>query len=141
MSNVLAHREQFHQSRLIENVVPSSAQYQNTLHQVTNYFVAQGSSLAQAQQQAIAWIGQQVQAQASLLGFMDAFWVLMLISLSAVPLALSLRKVKLGAPPPRLTESCPLGRRRLKDVGQDGRASPHAPRPSPASASALSPSR
>jgi MFS transporter, DHA2 family, multidrug resistance protein len=27
---------------------------------------------------------------------MDAFWVLMLISLSAVPLVLSLRKVKLG---------------------------------------------
>jgi MFS transporter, DHA2 family, multidrug resistance protein len=37
-----------------------------------------------------------VQAQASFLGYMDAFWVLMLISLSAVPLALSLRKVKLG---------------------------------------------
>jgi MFS transporter, DHA2 family, multidrug resistance protein len=29
---------------------------------------------------------------------MDAFWVLMLISLSAVPLALALRKVKLGGP-------------------------------------------
>jgi DHA2 family multidrug resistance protein len=100
VSNVLAHREQFHQSRLVENVVPSSAQYQNTLHQVINYFVAQGSSLAHAQQQAIAWIGQQVQAQASLLGFMDAFWVLMLISLSAVPLALSLRKVKLGGHAP-----------------------------------------
>jgi DHA2 family multidrug resistance protein len=29
---------------------------------------------------------------------MDAFWVLMLISLAAVPLALILRKVKLGGP-------------------------------------------
>ena len=63
---------------------------------MTNYFTAQGSSLAQAHQQAIQWIGQQVQAQASFLGYMDAFWVLMLISLSAVPLALALRKVKLG---------------------------------------------
>jgi DHA2 family multidrug resistance protein len=27
---------------------------------------------------------------------MDAFWVLMLVSLAAVPLALALRKVKLG---------------------------------------------
>lgn len=34
--------------------------------------------------------------QASFLGYMDAFWVLMLISLAAVPLALTLRKVKLG---------------------------------------------
>ena len=30
--------------------------------------------------------------------YMDAFWVLMLISLSAIPLALTLRKVKLGGP-------------------------------------------
>jgi MFS transporter, DHA2 family, multidrug resistance protein len=96
VSNVLAHREQFHQSRLIEHAIPSSVQYQDTLQQATSYFVAQGSSLIQAQQQAIAWVGQQVQTQASFLGYMDAFWVLMLISLAAVPLALTLRKVKLG---------------------------------------------
>ncbi len=100
VSNVLAHREQFHQSRMIEHAIPSSVQYQDTLHQATNFFVAQGSSLIQAQQQAIAWIGQQLQAQASFLGYMDAFWVLMLISLAAVPLALSLRNVKLGGPAP-----------------------------------------
>jgi DHA2 family multidrug resistance protein len=96
VSNVLTHREQFHQSRLVENVIPSSVQYQDTLHQVTSYFVAQGSALAEAQQQAIAWIGQQVQMQASFLAYMDAFWTLMLISLAAVPLALILRKIKLG---------------------------------------------
>ena len=100
VSNVLAHREQFHQSRLVEHAIPSSPQYQDTLHQVTNYFVAQGSSLAQAQQQAINWIGQQVQTQASFLGYMDAFWVLMLILRAAVPLALILRKVKLGGHAP-----------------------------------------
>jgi DHA2 family multidrug resistance protein len=98
VSNVLTHREQFHQSRLVEQVIPSSPQYQDTLQHVTNYFTANGSSLAQAHDQAIQWIGQQVQIQASFLAYMDAFWVLMLISLSAVPLALSLRKVKLGGP-------------------------------------------
>jgi DHA2 family multidrug resistance protein len=98
VSNVLAHREQFHQSRLVDNVIPSNVHYQDTLQQVTNYFVAQGSSLIQAHQQAIAWIGQQIQAQSSFLGYMDAFWVLMLISLVAAPLALTLRKVKLGGP-------------------------------------------
>jgi DHA2 family multidrug resistance protein len=98
VSNVLTHREQFHQSRLVEQVVPSSTTYQDALQQITNYFTAHGSSLAQANGQAIQWIGQQVQSQASFLGYMDAFWVLMLISLSAVPLALALRKVKLGGP-------------------------------------------
>jgi MFS transporter, DHA2 family, multidrug resistance protein len=31
---------------------------------------------------------------------MDVFWVLMLISLAAIPLAVILRKVKLGGPAP-----------------------------------------
>ncbi len=99
-SNVLAHREQFHQSRLAEGVIPSSVAYQQTLDHMTQFFVAQGSSLVQAKQQAFAWIGQQVQQQASLLAYTDVFWTLMLVSLAAVPLALMLRKVKLdGAAP------------------------------------------
>ena len=64
-----------------------------------DYFTAHGSSLAQAQQQAFAWIGQQVQTQASYLAYVDVFWTLTLISLAAVPLALTLRKVKLGGAP------------------------------------------
>jgi DHA2 family multidrug resistance protein len=95
-SNVLAHREQFHQSRLAADAIPSGIPYQQTMQQLIHYFTAQGSSIAQAQQQAIAWIGQQVQAQASLLAYIDVFWTLMLVSAAAVPLALLLRKVKLG---------------------------------------------
>jgi MFS transporter, DHA2 family, multidrug resistance protein len=99
-NNVLAHREQFHQSRLIELVNTSTTQYQHAFQQVTGYFAAQGASLAQAQQQAFAWIGQQVQTQAAFLAYIDVFWVLTLISAAAVPLALVLRKVKLGGPAP-----------------------------------------
>jgi DHA2 family multidrug resistance protein len=99
-SNVLWDREQFHQTRLVSQAIPSSVQYQDTVHQVTNYFVAQGSSLWEAKHQAIQWIGQQLQAQASFLGYMDVFWLLMVISLATVPLALTLRKVKLGGSAP-----------------------------------------
>jgi MFS transporter, DHA2 family, multidrug resistance protein len=67
---------------------------------VTQYFVSQGSSLIQAKSQAFAWIGQQVEVQASLLAYVDVFWTLMLISLAAIPLALALRKVKLGTAAP-----------------------------------------
>ena len=97
-NNVLAHREQFHQSRLVELINPASVQYQDTLKQMTDYFAAHGGSLSHAQQQAFAWIGQQVQMQASYLAYIDVFWVLMLISAAAIPLALILRKVKLGGP-------------------------------------------
>jgi hypothetical protein len=39
--------------------------------------------------QAIQWIGQQMQSQAPFLADMDAFWVLMPISLAPLPLALA----------------------------------------------------
>ena len=75
-NNVLAHREQFHQSRLIELVNTSTVQFQAALKQATDYFVAQGSALAQAHQQAFTWISQQVQTQAALLAYIDVFWAL-----------------------------------------------------------------
>jgi MFS transporter, DHA2 family, multidrug resistance protein len=77
-------------------VLPSSTQYQDTLQQVTGYFSAHGSSLAQAHDQAVQWIGAQVQAQASFLSYVDVFFGLAPTSLSAVPLALALRNIKLG---------------------------------------------
>jgi MFS transporter, DHA2 family, multidrug resistance protein len=95
-ANVLAHREQFHQRRLIEHVIPSNARFQNTLQQVTGFLATHGSGPTQAHQRVIDWIGQQLQLQASYLAYMDVFWVLMLISLAAIPLALALRKIKLG---------------------------------------------
>jgi MFS transporter, DHA2 family, multidrug resistance protein len=126
-ANVLEHREQFHQSRLIENAIPSSTQYQDTLHQVTQYFLAQGSLPPEAQQQAFSWIGQQVQAQSSYLAYIDVFWVLMMLALLSIPLALTLRKVKLGggAPTAHVSHLANLGRRltlaltrRYADIGR-----------------------
>jgi MFS transporter, DHA2 family, multidrug resistance protein len=99
-NNVLAHREQFHQSRLVELANTATPQFQGTLKQAMDYFAAHGSSLVQAQQQALAWIGQQLQSQATYLAYVDVFWTLALISLAAVPLALILRKVKPGGPAP-----------------------------------------
>jgi len=98
ISNIITNREQFHQNRLIEQVIPSSTAYQSTLQQVTDYFASQGSSLGKANLQAIAWIGQQLQTQVAMLAYMDVFWVLMLVALAGIPLALSLRKVALGGP-------------------------------------------
>jgi DHA2 family multidrug resistance protein len=99
-NNVLAHRQQFHQSRLVELVNTSTVQFQAVLKQAMDYFMAHGSSLALAQQQAFTWIARQVQTQSTLLAHIDVFWALMLISAAAVPLALTLRKVRLRGPVP-----------------------------------------
>src|ERR1700737_142070 len=57
VSNVLTHREQFHQSRLVQRVIPSSPQYQDTLQQITNFFTAHGSSLTQAHDRGLRGAG------------------------------------------------------------------------------------
>ncbi|MBP2293288.1 DHA2 family efflux MFS transporter permease subunit [Azospirillum rugosum] len=92
-ANVLAYRAQFHQSRLVEHVVPSNPNYQTTLQSVADYFGAAGSGAA-APGQAIAYIGQQIQMQAGLWAYIDVFFALMVISAAIVPLALALRNVR-----------------------------------------------
>ncbi|TNM62323.1 DHA2 family efflux MFS transporter permease subunit [Aliirhizobium smilacinae] len=94
-SNVLAHREQWHQSRLVEHVVPSDPNYFNTISNLQNFFVERGSSAIDAQNQAIGFIGWQIQEQASYLAYIDVFHVLAIISACAIPLALVLRKIDL----------------------------------------------
>jgi DHA2 family multidrug resistance protein len=94
-SNVLAHREQWHQSRLVESLVPSDPAYQQTLQTATRYFADRGSTAMDAQTRATAWIGQQVQTQTSYLAYIDVFHTLMLISLCLIPLALILRSIDL----------------------------------------------
>ena len=99
-NNVLWDRQQLHQSRLAETTIPSSLQYQDALRQATQSFLAQGSPPVRAAGQAVGWIGQQIALQASYLAYADVFWALMLMALAAVPLAMSLRKVKLGGAAP-----------------------------------------
>jgi DHA2 family multidrug resistance protein len=86
----IAQRSQFHQERLVEHVYPSSLAYQHTSQQMTDYFVAQGSSLAQAQGQVIGWIGQMVESQAALLAYIDVFRQAALFAAIMVPLVLLL---------------------------------------------------
>lgn len=94
-SNVLAHREQWHQSRLVESVIPSDPAYHEAMRTASRYFAERGATMVDAQSQATAWIGQQVQTQASYLAFIDVFYVLMLVSACVVPLALILRRIDL----------------------------------------------
>jgi DHA2 family multidrug resistance protein len=96
-SNVLAHREQWHQSRLVEHVVPSDPSYIETMRSLQHFFAERGATAADAHSQALGFIGQQVQEQASYLAYIDVFHVLAIISACAIPLALILRKVDLKA--------------------------------------------
>ena len=96
---MLAQRQQFHQSRLVEHVAPSDVGYQQTIDAVTRFFQAQGSNALDAASQATAWVGQTVQRQADLLAYIDVFWTLAIVGVVMIPLALIIRPIDLSAPP------------------------------------------
>ncbi len=73
---VLTQRTQFHQSRLVENTIPSSPVFQSTLQQMTKYFMQHGASAADAQRQAIG-------LSARLSRGRRRFWLISTCSMSA----------------------------------------------------------
>ena len=98
-STVLAQRSQFHQSRLVEHIYPSSLTFQQQLDHITRYFTEQGYGLAQAKARALGWIGQLIQSQAVFLSYLDVFWGAAAFSALMVPVALSIRRIELGQGP------------------------------------------
>ena len=98
--NILAYRSQFHQSRLVESVNPAEPAYQETMRRATQYFSEHGYVGVEAQNQATAWIGSVLSTEVAYWAYIDVFWVLGLVAACAVPIALSLKSVKLGGGAP-----------------------------------------
>jgi MFS transporter, DHA2 family, multidrug resistance protein len=95
-TTVLAQHEQLHQSRLVESIYPSSIEYQNTLSRLTEYFLQRGSSHHDAQQQAFAFIVQQVSRQAILLSYVDMFALLGALAIVLMVIILILLRTGAG---------------------------------------------
>jgi DHA2 family multidrug resistance protein len=95
---LLARREQFHQSRLVEALVPTSQAYHDTLSQAAAYFARHGAGAIEAQRQAAAWIGQTLSTQVAFMAYIDVFAALTALALLLSPLALLLQRVDLRAP-------------------------------------------
>ncbi|SDI64746.1 MFS transporter, DHA2 family, multidrug resistance protein [Bradyrhizobium sp. Rc2d] len=95
---ILAQRQQFHQSRLIEHAAPSDLGYQQTIEAMTRYFQAQGSNASDAASQAVAWVGKTLQQQVDFLAYIDVFWTLAIVAVLMIPTAAVLRRIDLRAP-------------------------------------------
>jgi MFS transporter, DHA2 family, multidrug resistance protein len=95
---ILAQRQQFHQSRLIEHIASSDIGYQQTIDAMTRLFQAQGSNASDAASQAVAWVGQTLQHQVDLLAYIDVSRSLAIIGAIMIPIALTLKSIDLSAP-------------------------------------------
>jgi DHA2 family multidrug resistance protein len=87
---VLTQRTQFHQSRLVENTIPSSPVFQSTLQQMTKYFQQHGVNTGDAKGQAMGLIGQMIRTQAALMAYIDVFYVCAITAALMIPLVLLL---------------------------------------------------
>ena len=95
---LLLQRSQFHQSRLVENLTPTSPAFQSTMKQMSQYFIHQGAPPTTAQSHAYGVIGRMVASQASLLAYIDVFYTWAIFAAVLVPIVLlTIRRVSVPA--------------------------------------------
>jgi DHA2 family multidrug resistance protein len=101
LTTFLARTSQTHQQNLAANTVPGSPAYIGYMSRVAGVFQDHGMSAAQASQMATGYAYQQLQRQASMLSYKNAFALLagLIFMLMPLPFLMRLPK-KAEAPPP-----------------------------------------
>ncbi len=85
-------RQQFHQARYVESLDPLNPNYVQGLSQMSQQLQGAGQPAAFANQQALGQLYNQLNQQAGMLSYIDAFRVLMFITLCCLPLLLLMQK-------------------------------------------------
>ncbi|HEV2550160.1 MAG TPA: DHA2 family efflux MFS transporter permease subunit [Stellaceae bacterium] len=99
-TTLLARRQQYHQNMLVEHVTPWSSAYDATMSALKSVFAAAGANSGDATQQAQAFVYQMVQRQATMLSYIDTFWILALLFAAMLPCVLLMRRPRGGGAPP-----------------------------------------
>src|SRR5208337_1520992 len=92
----LARRAQFHQVRLVEKLNAANPQFQSVLHGMTGKFWGGGSGPGTALQHAYAMAQANVIRQATMLAYIDNFWVLGVVIACLIPCVFLIKKSKPG---------------------------------------------
>jgi DHA2 family multidrug resistance protein len=95
---MLARRTQVHQSDLTHSLNNGSPQLQAAIANTTKLLIARGSSPALAAQQAYGLVAGTLQRQASMLAYIDNFWMLAIAIGAMIPLVFLMKRVKPGGP-------------------------------------------
>jgi DHA2 family multidrug resistance protein len=91
MTTLLARRTQLHQVRLIENVTYGDLETRKLLTGLQAWFHSQGADAVTANRKALGAIYGLVQRHASMLSFVEAFWIMSIMFLAMLPFLLLLR--------------------------------------------------
>lgn len=100
LANQVAKRTQFHRMDLIGSVTPGALLTDERMRMLTGGFLSRGMDPASAKQAALTLLNGQVQQQATLLSFNDAWMFVLVVFVLVSPSILLLRKPTRGATPP-----------------------------------------
>jgi len=99
VTTLLARRAQVHQSTLVSHLTPLDPAYTASLSGARRFLMSQGSNPVQALNQAHGLIYGNLIRQASMLAYIDSFWLLGLTFLAMIPFMFLMKKIQLrGAP-------------------------------------------
>jgi DHA2 family multidrug resistance protein len=96
VTTVLARRAQYHQSVLVTHVTSFDRTFSESVQSIANRFIDHGYSAADAAMGAVAQVHALVQQQASILAFLDCFWLLGLVAFVGPVLAIFIHKFNQG---------------------------------------------
>lgn len=85
VTTLLARRTQFHQAQLVGNINPFNPEYQRWVNGVIAGLIAKGESNWDAQKEALGIAYAEVLRQATMMSFIDVFWLLGVVMVALVP--------------------------------------------------------
>jgi DHA2 family multidrug resistance protein len=99
VTTLLARRAQVHQSTLVSHLTPLDPAYTASVSGASRFLMSQGSNPVQALNQAHGLVYGNLIRQASMLAYIDSFWLLGLTFLAMIPFMFLMKKIQLhGAP-------------------------------------------
>jgi DHA2 family multidrug resistance protein len=98
VTTMLARRAQVHQSNLTARLNSGNGQFQAAITNTTHMLIAHGSSPTEAARQAYGIIAFNLNRQATMLAYVDNFWILGVCVAAMIPFVFLMKKVKPGGP-------------------------------------------
>jgi DHA2 family multidrug resistance protein len=96
VTTMIARRAQYHQSVLVGNITEGSPVFLNTVNGLTHRLSQSGLSVDQASMQAHATLYRSAQDQATVLAYIDTFWVLGVLAAIMFVLSFALKRNEVG---------------------------------------------
>jgi DHA2 family multidrug resistance protein len=98
VTTMLARRAQVHQANLTARLNSGNGQFQQMIANTTHLLTSRGSSPAEAAHQAYGLIANTLNQQATMLAYVDNFWMLGVAVAAMVPFVFLMKKTKPGGP-------------------------------------------